>query len=801
MSKQVQHFIALPNTGLQICRGLGVTLDSSANPEASQRLINELWRMAARAAERQADNEVRLLIRDHIAFARELDEADRTDWIACDPNDFVFFRLTRSGAEIQLDLVVDTHNGAGAQIHNNIPILLDNQSWRKRKTFHLADIDVAEHRTARNEIGSLLMDFGNTGSAFVFCRRGAGPLQSHIVEPGNPFDPRYRERPPGERNILRSSMIALRVSPNELETPWLILSRRAEELIRENPLATYLYAPKKYVRYWPEHLRATEPTLQFRGIVGQRVGLYPVLKILEHTLEQMLQQVLASITNPHGTSHAPEFYPQITRLMTTYPLTWRQADRTVFQCLLQRVANRLFSQDEQHQSQFQVELVCSEPVAVAAYVLWETFFHFGTRNLPLAASFLGNPHGAPGLRLLVVDIGGGSTDIAHVDIHWQTRADDESVDVTFRLLESMRFTRAGDRLSHIIATAILVFIQQKYAVTEPLDLKVESANPGFTRAYKRLIVSRISELAEAAKIALAGPEGVWRLEADSEYDLLRGFEPLLANVALEDHIQQGPHLMLNREVLRAWVEADRQSLETHNEPGFMDIFFYLEELMDSLRTDHREPHAVILSGRSTRLSFIKDMVVKSLRLPPHRIRTLDHLLPAAARLQSNGNLDKLAVVYGAQRFRFGDHIRFEMLADEPVFTRHIGTVRETPAGLKLNKVIVNAGAHCPQTVAVTVEAGRDLRIGHAFRKDGRAELIANLSNRSQTQHHTVDLEITDDFSLRLREPNADVALSEWVPGGADLIVDNFNDTGRIDGEPEGLLKRIVLKNQDRWLKH
>ncbi|MEZ5582742.1 MAG: hypothetical protein R3F37_08230 [Candidatus Competibacteraceae bacterium] len=136
-----------------------------------------------------ADNEVRLLIRDHIAFAQELDEADRTDWIACDPNDFVFFRLTRSGAEIQLDLVVDTHNGAGAQIHNNIPILLDNESWRKRKTVHLAAVDVAEHRTARNEIGSLLMDFGNTGSAFVFCRRGAGPLQAYRGTPAIPSIP------------------------------------------------------------------------------------------------------------------------------------------------------------------------------------------------------------------------------------------------------------------------------------------------------------------------------------------------------------------------------------------------------------------------------------------------------------------------------------------------------------------------------------------------------------------------------------------------------------------------------------
>ncbi|MEZ5582741.1 MAG: hypothetical protein R3F37_08225 [Candidatus Competibacteraceae bacterium] len=73
-------------------------------------------------------------------------------------------------------------------------------------------------------------------------------------------------------------------------------------MIRENPLATYLYAPKKYVRHWPEHLRATEPTLQFRGDCRSTGRPYPVLEILEHTLEQMLQQVLASITNPHGTS-------------------------------------------------------------------------------------------------------------------------------------------------------------------------------------------------------------------------------------------------------------------------------------------------------------------------------------------------------------------------------------------------------------------------------------------------------------------------------------------------------------------
>jgi len=48
------------------------------------------------------------------------------------------------------------------------------------------------------------------------------------------------------------------------------------------------------------------------------------------------------------------------------------------------------------------------------------------------------------------------------------------------------------------------------------------------------------------------------------------------------------------------------------------------------------------------------------------------------------------------------------------------------------------------------------------------------------------------------DPHDDVVCSEWVPGGNDIVVDNFHDTGRIDGEPEGFLRRIVLRNRDAW---
>src|SRR5690606_22982657 len=110
---------------------------------------------------------------------------------------------------------------------------------------------------------------------------------------------------------------------------------------QDHPPATYLYAPKKYVRFWPEHLRAPEPTMKFRGILGQRDGLHPMLEFVGHTLDQMLQQVLASLTNPHGTSDEPEFYPQISRVMLTYPLTWRAVDRALFQGMIEGVTDRL----------------------------------------------------------------------------------------------------------------------------------------------------------------------------------------------------------------------------------------------------------------------------------------------------------------------------------------------------------------------------------------------------------------------------------------------------------------------------
>ncbi|MEW6741939.1 MAG: hypothetical protein AB1486_04190 [Planctomycetota bacterium] len=784
--QEAYHFIVLPKTGIQICRGFPLHLEPGVSNE-------EIWSLATRRAQEHAREEVVRLIGEHIACNQEL---EATGWIPCAKNEFVFFRVTRTGSELQLDLVIDTENGAGKQEKNRIDCILEGRLPFLKKRHCLASFYVERHREARNEIGSLIIDFGNSCSSFVFSREGAGPMLAKIVQPVNPFDPRYKGRPASEANILKSNMIVLRVGNSPDREPWVVLGARSEELIQDHPLASYLYAPKKYVRHWPEHLKAPEPSMKFRGILGQRDGLHPMLDFVAFAVEQMIQYVISSLTNPHFTSDQPEMYPQFSRIMLTYPLTWRQVDRELFRKMIEEISARQLVLEGEVKEAFQVELVCSEPVAVAAYVLWETFFHFGTGNLPLAASTLGQTSGEAGVRVLVVDIGGGSTDIAVVEVAWGRRPEDESVDVTFKMLESMRFNRAGDRLSHLVATALVEFLHEKYGIEEPLDFRLESRNAAFTRAYKRQAVSKLSELAEACKAKLSARDGAWVLAPDDEYELVRCFEPVLDGLDIEEKAQGAPHLTVSLDVLRRWIEADRQSMETNGEPGFMDIFLYLRELRWSLEAKKRAPHLVVLSGRSTRLPCIKELVAAHLGMPWHRIRTLHELLPDSLKTLGHENMDKLAVVCGAQRFRFGDHIRFVSLPEEPIFNRTIGTVRETPTGLKLNKVFIKPGDSKPRSITVAVEPSRDVRIGHSFREDGMAQVIANVSNIS-AKRHEVNLEIQDDYSVTMRK-HPEVVLWEWVPGGADIIVDNFNDTGRIDGEPEGFLRRIVIATKNDW---
>ena len=785
----VYHFVILPNTGMQICRGFAIP-----DPEKLGLDAEELWEAARREAEQCANREAVRLISAHIACNQSLES---TGWVACDPTESAFFRLTRTGSGTipSADLVIDTHSGAGRQITNRIDCLVKmGRVWPFVRQVHFASFFVASHTKAQSVEGSLIMDFGNSGCSFIFSETGAGAMSSPVIAIHNPFDPEYRKRPFEQFAIFKSSLIVLKVEENPRVPPWIVMGARSEELIQQHPLATYLFAPKKYIRDWPKHLESRAPKSLYRGVIGHRPDLHPRLEFVKEAVSHLLELVLSSLTNPKFAAHSPVRSPQFQRVMLTYPLTWRESDKALFSQLVKEEALKLIDLPESVRDAFHVELICSEPVAVAAYVLWETIFQFGHANLALAMSSLGNSSGSSELRLLVVDIGGGSTDIALVQIGCHLRESDESVDITFKLLESMRFNRAGDRLTHILATAIWYYFRTKYGLEE-FDFEDVDSNPIFALEYRRQAISEFSRLSEQAKITLAQSES-WSLDPVDEAQVLRCFEVLGPRVATAS--EDGTRLTITRDVFREWVEGDQQSRETEGEPGFMDIFHYLEDLRTSLEARGHLPNMTILSGRSTRLPFIQDLTALHLRMPPHRIRTLEHLLPDSLKGPDHENLDKLAVVRGAQRFRFGDHIRFVSLPDEPVFNRFIGTVRETPRGLDLNTILVSPGDSRPRTITLEIEPLRDVRLGHAFRRNSLAEVMATISNTSPDRTHKVTIDILDDHTARMAS-HEQILFSEWVPGGNDIIVDNFNDTGRIDREPYRFIEKIIRKNKEKWI--
>ena len=65
----------------------------------------------------------------------------------------------------------------------------------------------------------------------------------------------------------------------------------------------------------------------------------------------------------------------------------------------------------------------------------------------------------------------------------------------------------------------------------------------------------------------------------------------------------------------------------------------------------------------------------------------------------------------------------------------------------------------------------------------------------------IDVDIIADFQVAMKrsKKSEGVNYTEWVSGGASDIRDNFNDTGRIDGEPEGFIRDIVMSNQEEWM--
>lgn len=818
----VPQFIVVPRTGIQICRRLPLRhLD--ALPEATRQAI---WNAAQRSgvtpmgsgepgkpAARPKGAAANVLL-PLVARYACVDDMESTGWLACDEVNPAFFRLVKIGDAMHVDLMIDTQSGAGSMVSNRIPCIVSYGNAILKRDQELCNFFVEDFTKPKNVVGSLVIDYGNSGCSAIFFPDDASPGSVRAMPLPTPFDlPQAAGGPPTCGPILKSTMFVLWAPQSDLTPPWVVYGDRAESLMgMEDPFITSLYAPKKYVRDWPEHLKSLEPTTTFRGRIGQRDGLIPKLRFVQHGIDQLLELVLAALTNPNRASSDPDLYPQVRRLLLTYPLTWREAEKKLFRKMFRDAADRVFQHDEDVSRQFSVELVCSEPVAVATYALWEHLFYYYNygrqgRNLrapSLAGSSLGSLAGEPRLRMLIVDIGGGSTDIALLDAHWEfvpEKDDLEHVAVTFHQAEWARFNRAGDRISHLLATALLEYVRSRYGFRESLDFEVPATDPGFTRQRQRNVVSQIMRFVEEAKAAMVATGQPWRLTSDHEL-LLRDSFGSAITLPDDNLLDSRSGCEFSLPVLQQWVELDRRSKATGGEPGFMDIFVYLGELASQCRRQNRDIDLVILSGRTTRLPFIRRFAADALGLPSHRIRTVGDLLPEGLKAPDHADMDKLAVVYGGLLFKAGGPIRFAFSEPSQAerFQRVIGMVSETPSGTRIGKVFVNVGDPAPRTITVKVPANRTLRIGQAFREEAEVEMIGVLQNTTG-EDREVDLDVIADFHVEMkRGRKADgVTYTEWVSGGTGDIRDNFNDTGRIDCEPDGFIRGIVLSNQDDWM--
>ena len=70
------------------------------------------------------------------------------------------------------------------------------------------------------------------------------------------------------------------------------------------------------------------------------------------------------------------------------------------------------------------------------------------------------------------------------------------------MLENMCFNRAGDRLTHIILTAIRDYICKKHDLPTNLVFEQASTDPNFSQENKRHVVSGLSDLREGKKMVI-----------------------------------------------------------------------------------------------------------------------------------------------------------------------------------------------------------------------------------------------------------------------------------------------------------
>lgn len=248
--KPIQHpanapqFITVPNTGIQILRQLSIS-------HLPADILESIWKAAKQITEKSPGSNpiLPLLRKKNIACDPNLNlDIDGNGWIACSQQDAVFFRVTRLGSNYAMDMVIDTCSGAGHTVGNRTSCIVDTGGWLRSQRNLLAEFFVEPNNKPRNIVGSLIMDFGNTSTSLIFAPVGSPPQEARPIKLQNPFDPRFSDeltRPSKDASLLKSTTFMLFVPQANRGEPWMVMGKRADELIADNDaLITSLFAKK-----------------------------------------------------------------------------------------------------------------------------------------------------------------------------------------------------------------------------------------------------------------------------------------------------------------------------------------------------------------------------------------------------------------------------------------------------------------------------------------------------------------------------------------------------------------------------
>lgn len=872
-------FFVYPQTGFQIKSNIDIDDSLRKLFPISEDFWGYLWEYAARN-----QNEITEALRDHTAVSAD----DEALWLCVPGKKGMYYRIRKGTDErYTLDMGINTnlYDIDGRREVGSCDVPMPNQDLKK-------DIKDLDRREIANftvlppgedscTIGDLIIDFGNTGTVSAFLPAGNNS-SLHIIPIFNPWDPKDGKGEVNGRSLIdkwifHSNQLLFRFDSgcepanflvNQLEDfsdddyqfankLWWLSGERANEIAKNISYeTTYIFSPKKFVREWDDNESYANPKMFLCGIQRRdengRVqgvfdkGIEPA-PIIKEVLRSQIGLIISSYVRPEAREGNSIVVPKFNRVLLSYPLTWRKKDKDFFKRMVEEIFSESFYQLKVD-NDFNVEMLYyNEPFCVVAYLVSVIIEKFGGSdgNWELIRSIMGNfDKNTSETRLLIVDIGGGSTDIALVDVSLDEKS--QKRDCRLNLKSTMRFNRAGDRISHIISTIIWEHIKKSRDLNFNLCLGDNDIDDSYRRIVRKLQLD-IMQLSETVKKTLAlGIDWYWTFPNENEIltnpnrnedplfpiisrknVIIRNIQTLLDSVSplsTEGGEQRKDEaflssFMISNEIIERCIELDRGG---RDRVGFYDILNSLKNLLYSLKKESDSmPDRIILSGRTSRLPCIKSLLNKVFRgyVPSYRIVSLEDFLPAELRGDHYEFIEKLAVMLGIHEFRRGK--LSAMNVDSGKFHQFVGPVVEfEDEGCILSKTngsnwklcsgsdYIKPGAMIKGSyLELLVRPGTTVELGQSYSERGYAEVLGKLSVKEMTdeerrkktedgEFYRVKIKFDEDNSVDINDEF--VTYSENIPGGIEPA-DNFCYDGKLD--LDGSIRRnIVFKVYDRLRK-